>query len=100
MLAFMYNMNLENKQPIKTGTWLYDGNIPCEVRIVPHNILYGSGDYEDPPEIGEDQEVDCFYILFHTPFGNPKWAGGGAVLTLPEAIALVETKVKGLIWHD
>jgi len=66
---------------VKRGCWLYDGVVPCEVRIVRHDILYGSGDYEDPPEFADDREVECYYLLFHTPVGEPEWVGG-ALLSL------------------
>ena len=92
---------IETRSPVKTGSWLYDGRIPCEVRIVPHNIWYGSGDYEDPPDVANDREIPCFYILFHTPVGEPQWAGGGAALTLPEAVAIVERKLGNAVtWQE
>jgi len=86
---------------VKRGTWLYDGTVLCEVRIVQHHLLYGSGDYEDPPEIADDREVTCYYVLFHTPVGEPPWVGGGAGLSVEEAMSLAERKLgQGLKWLD
>ncbi len=86
--------------PEKTGTWLYADNVLCEVRIVRRHTLYGSGDYEDPPEIAEDRAVECFYLLFRTPTGQPEWVGGGAALSLAEAELLAESKLgPSLVWH-
>jgi hypothetical protein len=93
--------DLEHVEPTKSGTWLYAGSILCEVRIVRHHTLYGSGDYEDPPEVSEDREVECFYLLFHTPVGLPCWVGGGAALTLAEALSLAESKLGGsVVWRE
>lgn len=92
---------LEGANPVMRGTWLYAGSIPCEVRIVRHHILYGTGDYEDPLEIANDREVECFYILYHTPVGEPSWVGGGAALSLEDAIAAAEAiLVGGVSWQE
>jgi hypothetical protein len=91
----------ERAEAVKRGTWLYAGNIPCEVRIVRHHTLYGSGDYEDPPEIAEEREVECFYIFYHTPAGEPTWVGRGAALTLSDAVAKAEKILgAGLTWSE
>jgi hypothetical protein len=91
---------LEGKEAVKCGTWLYDGSIPCEVRIVRHDTLYGSGDHADPREISEDQNIECFYILFRTPVGAPAWVGGGVALSIDSAMLIAETTLgAGLIWR-
>jgi hypothetical protein len=92
---------IEQALPIKRGTWLYAGSIPREVRIVKHHTLYGTGDYEDSPEIAEDQNVECFYILYRTSVDEPQWVGGGAALTLLEAVTQAEATLgSGLRWND
>lgn len=91
----------EHMKPVRHGTWLYAGCVPCEVRIVPHDMLYGSGDDEDAPEIAADQKVPCCYVLFHTPTGSPPWVSGGAALTVTEAVEIAEAKLgTGLVWHN
>ena len=91
---------LELLPPVKRGTWLYDGRIPCEVRIVRHHKLYGSGDCEDDPSISDDREVECFYVLYQTPIGSPQWVGGGAALQLVEAVCTAEEKLNGgVVWE-
>jgi hypothetical protein len=47
---------------VKQGTFLYDGTVSCDVRIVRTDVRYGSGDHEDPPEVREDQPGPCFYV--------------------------------------
>jgi hypothetical protein len=92
---------LEETQPTRAGVWLYAGEVPCEVRIVRHHTLYGTGDYEDPPEVACDREIDCFYVLYHTPVGEPAWVGGGVALSLEEAVSLAERMLgSSLQWSD
>lgn len=93
-------IELESAEPEKIGTWLHGGSIPCEVRVVRHHTLYGSGDYDDPPEVVEDRAVECFYVLFHTPAGEPEWVCGGAALSLNEAMALAQRRLgHTLVWQ-
>ena len=54
----------EGQAVVKTGTFLYDGQITCDVVIVRGPICYGSGDYEDPPEFVRDHEQETFYIHY------------------------------------
>ena len=37
----------EGGEVVKQGTWLYAGEIVCELRILRRGWNYGSGDYED-----------------------------------------------------
>lgn len=91
--------HLERLAPVRRGTWLYAGKVPCEVRIVRHDTLYGSGDHEDPPEVANDRKIECFYILFHTPAGDPPWVGGGVALSIQEATSIAEATLgAGLEW--
>ncbi|NRF72491.1 hypothetical protein HLB44_36655 [Aquincola sp. S2] len=95
------NHDLADAPAVLSGTWLYAGDTPCAVKIVSHHVLYGTGDHEDPPEIADDQEVECFYIYFSTPAGQPQWVGGGASTSLTEARTIVEQKLGStLTWHE
>jgi hypothetical protein len=53
-----------NETAVKEGTFLYGGKIECDIRIVRSPVRYGSGDYEDSPEIENDLEQDTFYIQY------------------------------------
>jgi hypothetical protein len=55
---------MRKERIIKEGKWFYDGTIPCAIQIVERHIAYGSGDYEDPPEIRDDREGIFYYILY------------------------------------
>jgi hypothetical protein len=67
------------------GTWLYAGSVPCEVRIVRSSVRHGSGDTEDPQEVANDQDVECYYLEYQTTAGTPKWVGGGSSQSIAEA---------------
>lgn len=92
----------DDGQIVCTGTWLYDDRIKTGVAIQRMQILYGSGDYEDEPEIGDDKEIENFYIWFSTAgsfidFRN----GAGCRLSLDEAKTEAERLVGQIIkWTD
>ena len=52
---------------IKRGEFLYDGAVQTDVRIVAHATTYGSGDYEDPPEMQYDRDIPSFAIEWGSP---------------------------------
>ncbi|HMN94147.1 MAG TPA: hypothetical protein PKC60_13030 [Hydrogenophaga sp.] len=86
---------------VKRGLWWYAGTSPCDVRIVHHHTLYGSGDADDPPELASDRQVDCFYVRYHTPAAAPAWLDGGCALSLREAMFLAERKLGPVVsWQD
>jgi hypothetical protein len=49
---------------IRRGTWLHDGVVRREVRIIRQSTLYGSGDCADPSRIADDRDSACFGLLF------------------------------------
>jgi len=76
---------------VQTGTFLYDGAVECDIRIVHSPIRYGSGDYEDPPDIQDDVECDVFYVHFGSPTQRGIFnAGSSSFSSLPEAVAAVD----------
>lgn len=77
---------------VQEGTWLYDGQVPTGVRIVSWPIRYGSGDWEDPPEIRDDYEIAGFDVQWASPTTPRLYSGFASVRfsTLQEAISHVE----------
>ena len=72
---------------VKRGSWLYAGSVPAALVIVRAEVFYGSGDYDDPPEIREDRDVDAFQVWFETPPGSGEFrAGSQQFLSLREAM--------------
>jgi hypothetical protein len=64
-------------------------------------IWYGTGDYEDPQEIREDREVECYYVWYESPGPpgpvGPFNSGSGAYATLAEAEAYVVKATHGTV---
>ena len=76
-----------NEKVVKEGTYLYDGTVKCDIRIVYSPILFGAGDYADPPELSDDQDVDTYYVWFGSTTERGKFnAGGAGYASLEEAI--------------
>jgi len=86
---------------VKSGTWLYDNQVPHEVWIVRQNFdYYYEEGYEDAPEkLNTDGEV--FHVVIGTTDG---WTRGvePAKMSLDEAIIHAESKLKEhqLIWNN
>jgi hypothetical protein len=92
------------QQIVKTGTFVYAEQVICDLIIVRGPICFGSGDYEDPPEIADDHERETFYIWYgSTTLSGHYNAGGGAFPTLEEAVSAVE-RAPGIghtvCWND
>jgi hypothetical protein len=76
---------------VATGTFLYDGIVECDLRIVFSPIRYGSHDYEDEPEIADDIVTDTYYIEYGSTTQRGVFnAGGGGYPSLAEARAVAE----------
>jgi hypothetical protein len=72
--------------PVKRGAWLYGGSVRCPVLIVRRDTWYGTGDYEDEPDVSNDAERETFEVLYGLA-DDPRFAGGGQYASLAEAIA-------------
>ncbi len=81
----------KNAEIVVSGTWLYGNSIRSRVRIIKWHIIYGSGDYEDPVDIRNDREVDCYYIQFESLAQKESYNGyNGVALTISDAIIEAE----------
>lgn len=91
----------DKTEVVKRGRWLYAGSRPLEVRIVRQERWHGTGDDEDPLELRDDRDVECFRVLFETADGcEPHFAGGDQHLTVEDAIHAVETLVGATLQWD
>jgi hypothetical protein len=82
---------LPAERVVRTGTFLYDGHVECDVRIVLSPVRFGTGDYEDPPEVSNDVDQDTFYIHYGSTTSRGVFtAGGGSFATLSAAITHAE----------
>jgi len=89
---------------VKSGTFLYDGTVTCDLRIVRSQVRPGSGDWEDPPELADDKEGEFFYVQFGSTTERGRFnASGGGGPTMDEAIAAAESASgigKTIQWID
>lgn len=80
------------EEVVKNGTFLFDGTVTCDVRIVRSQMRLGSGDWQDPPELADDQYGEFFYIQYGSTTARGQFnAAGGGGATLQEAIATAES---------
>jgi hypothetical protein len=92
----------EYQECVRIGTWLYDHAVPCAVRIMRRPFRPGSGDYEDPAEIREDQPGACFEIEYFSPTEPDRiLAGGRYFADLEAAVAAVSAATQGTVrWQE
>jgi hypothetical protein len=77
---------------VKTGTFLYDETIKCDIRIVRSPIRYGTGDHDDPPEEANDQDREVFYVQFGSTTERGKFNSGcSGKASLEDAVLAAET---------
>ena len=85
-------MDMQNDCVIRRGKCLYDDSKEYEVKILKWHIFYGTGDYEDSPEIRDDRDVECYYVFYENLIEKGSFnACGGGFLSIDEAVRSVET---------
>lgn len=85
-------LDLDKCKIVKQGILLYDHVLEYSVIIIESDILYGTGDFDDPPEIAEDRECLCYYIWCDSPHGRNEYCSGPfeAYMSVEEAMAAIE----------
>lgn len=80
-----------SERVVRVGTFLYGGEVVCDVRIVLSPVRFGTGDHDDPPDVAEDAVQDTYYVQYGSTTSRGVFnAGGGEFQTLLAAIAHVE----------
>jgi hypothetical protein len=94
-------MDSSTQQPVlKSGSFLYDGQRICKVRIVQTDFSPGSGDYEDEPEFRDDKHGTFFDVQYTSPREERFTGGGPGYASLEAAVAAVEKIVIGVQWDS
>lgn len=95
-------LDIDNCKIMKQGILLYDNTSEYSVIIVESDILYGTGDYEDPPEIAEDRECRCYYVWSDSPGSRNEFRSGWgtAFLSVNEAMIEIEKEPGFSHWID
>ena len=94
-------MTKRQSQPVRCGSWLYDGEIESRVEIWCRDERPGSGDDEDEPEIANDQPGE-WYEVQYAPMSGARMgqAGGGFYPTLADAVEAVHHATNGTVRWD
>ena len=80
-------MLLPDAVVIREGTFLYAECVVCDIRVLQSPMWYGTGDYEDPPEVADDRECICYYIQYGSTTERGRHnSGTGPFLTAEEAL--------------
>ena len=89
-------------QVLREGTWLYDGAVPCRVRVVGQDWDYYHEPGFDPEPPDLDAEGWAYYVMYGSPVEPDAFAGRSRTcLSLKEAVALAERTLDGPIrWSD
>ena len=92
--------DMQNATIIKRGKCTYSEVVEYEVKIVKWHTLYGTGDDEDPDEIRDDRNIECYYVFYEDLINKGCCnTGGGGFLSIMEAISSVESNTK-VNWLD
>jgi len=82
---------MSNADSMKQGICIYNKAKEYKVKIIRWDVLYGTGDFEDPEEIRDDKFTECYYVLYEdlTREGVFNVRDGG-YLSLEEAVSSIE----------
>ena len=89
-------MVVDLSKTVLRGQWLYAGEVSRQIVVLREELLPGSGDYEDPPDIADDRLVTCYAVWFETDPGVFT-TGAGSYEALSEAITQVERLTSGAV---
>ncbi len=84
--------------PVAEGTWLYAGSVPTRVRVLQSEVAFGTGDYEDEPEIAAHRSGRCFYVEWDPAGGGSGGSVTGPFETIEQAKAHVRSTAPSVRW--
>ena len=89
-----------DEELVAVGRWLYDGTAESVVHIVKRNWAFGSGDYEDPPDVREDREGTFYYLKFFNPARPERHSSeSGAYDSIRLAKEAAKKTCLGIVWE-
>lgn len=94
-------MDRDLEKIVQRGVCLYGGQKPYHVIIIKSDFYYGTGDYEDDPDIADDREVET-YVVYYEDLLHPDQynAGGGQFFSLQAATERVEEINPDVRWLE
>ena len=84
---------------VAEAEWPRDGRSPLRIRLLSSPAYFGAGDFEDAPDIAEDQ-VGQAYIVSYESADQPGVFDNAIpnIMSIDAAMALVEEKFPGARW--
>ena len=91
----------EEYEIVKQGTWLYAGEVVCDLRVVKSAYRYGSGDYEDEPAVREDEPGEFYYVQYGSTARRGSYpAASRCCASIEEALDEARTATHGTVVWD
>ena len=85
---------------MKRGTFTYAGSIQCRVEIVQADSRPGTGDGEDPDDVGLDVPGTFYEIRYQSAGGDGRFSSGVfGFESIEAAIRHVESAAPGVGWE-
>lgn len=73
---------------VQAGTFRYDSQVECDIRVVHRPVRHGTCDSGDPSEATTEAEQNTFYVEYGSTSSRGVFiAGGGGFPTLSAAVA-------------
>ena len=84
---------------VAEAEWPLEGGPPLRIRLLSSPAYFGAGDFEDAPDIAEDQSGQA-YVVSHESPGRPGVFDHAipGLASIDAAMALVEEKFPGARW--
>ena len=84
---------------VAEAEWPREGRPPLRIRLLSSPAYFGAGDFEDAPDIAEDQPGQA-YIVSYESADEPGVFDNAIpdILSIDAAMALVEEKFPGARW--
>ena len=84
---------------VAEAEWPRDGQPPLRIRLLSSPAYFGAGDFEDAPDIAEDQSGQAYIVSYESADEPGVFDNAIAnVASIDAAMALVEEKFPGARW--
>ena len=84
---------------VAEAEWPRDGQPPLRIRLLSSPAYFGAGDFEDAPDIAEDQAGQAYIVSYESADEPGVFDNAIAnVASIDAAMALVEEKFPGARW--
>ena len=93
-------MRISDKDIICRANLLYGGVKEYHAVIVKTDFFPGTGDYEDPVEIREDRDIECYWVNFEDMTEPGNYSSGRLFESLDMARTYLEQTQGFIGWQE